>query len=300
MKDNKALIDLTGEGLIFYHVALFKGFRVAASHLGLSKSVVSSKIVSLETRLGRKLLFRSTRDVSLTPEGEIYFESCKNLFSVSQKLQLSEAGFKTGLSGAFTISAPHDFMTICLIPVLQRFQNLHPKLRFNLIATDQVMNLEKEKIDLAIRVGAEGASHLFRSSFFTVDFGFFCKPSMAPVKKSEKEILSWIQDEGAYLFRPGREKTFKLNEKNEEVRLLQKFQVHDVLSLRSLLLAGGGIGVLPLFAARDEIANGGLVQLLPSAQFKNVSYIFLSGSKRQEDPRLNAVIDFLQKESKSF
>lgn len=300
MTDNKALIELTNEGLIFYHVALLHGFRAAATHLGLSKSVVSSKISSLESRVGRKLLFRSTRDVSLTPEGEVYFETCRNLFAASQKLQLSETGFKTGLSGTFTISAPHDFMNICLIPVLQRLQSLHPKLRLNMVAADQVMNLEKNKIDLAIRVGAEGAGHLYRTSFFTANFGFYCKASLVPQKKSEKEILEWIQEEGVFVFRPGREKSFTLNNRSLDVKVQTKFQVHDVLSLKSLVLAGAGVGILPHFAAKADVEARNLVQLLPSAEFKPVNFTFLSGVKRQEDARLNAVIEFLLKESQGF
>jgi DNA-binding transcriptional LysR family regulator len=300
MADNKQLIELTEEALIFYHVALLRGFRAAAAHLGLSKSVVSSKVSSLESRLGLKLLFRSTRDVSLTPQGEIYFSNSKAMFEASQKLRLSEGGFKAGLSGVFTISAPHDFMHIRLIPALKRFQGLHPKLRFNLVAADQVMNLEKEQVDLAIRVGADGAGHLFRTPFFSVDFGFFCHPSLAPYNKTEKEVLEWVQTEGAFLFRPGREKSFKLNGRPFEVCLHNNFQVHDVLSLKSLVLAGAGIGVLPLFSVKEEIAEQKLVQLLPGAEFKQVHYIFLSGVKRQEDARLNAVIEYLLQEAKNF
>ncbi|HWU42483.1 MAG TPA: LysR family transcriptional regulator [Bdellovibrio sp.] len=296
MADNKTLIDLTGEGIVFYHVALLQGFRTAAAHLGLSKSVVSSKVLSLESRIGRKLLYRSTRDVSLTPEGEIYFEYCHGLFAATQKLQLSETEFKTDLSGTFTISAPSDFMTICLIPALQKFHPLHPKLRLNLVAADHVMNLEKSKIDLAIRVGAEGAGHLYRTNFFSVDFGFYCKTSLAPTKKSEKEILEWIQDEGVFVFRPGREKSFKLNGKNQDVKVRNKIQVHDVLSLKSLIMSGAGFGILPHFAIASEISSGDLVQLLPAAEFKQVNYIFLSGVRRQEDVRLNAIVEFLLKE----
>jgi DNA-binding transcriptional LysR family regulator len=300
MADNKDIIDLTNEALVFYHVALLHGFRAAATHLGLSKSVVSSKVATLEGRIGRKLLFRSTRDVSLTPEGEIYFESCQTLFAASQSLQLKETSLKGGLTGTFTISAPSDFMNICLVPVLQRLQLLHPKLRLNLIGSDQVMNLEKNRINLAIRVGADGASHLFRSSYFNAEFGFYCKASVAPTRKSEKEMLEWIQEEGVFVFRPSREKSFTLNQKNFDVRVQSKFQVHDVLSLKSLIHSGAGVGILPHFAVKDEVAKGELVQLLPSAEFKSVSFVFLSGVKRQDDPRLNTIIEFLQKESQNF
>jgi DNA-binding transcriptional LysR family regulator len=300
MTDNKDLIDLSSEALVFYHVALLRGFRAAAGHLGLSKSVVSTKIALLEGRIGRRLLFRSTRDVSLTPDGEVYFESCKALFGATEKLRLSEAGFKTGLSGLFTISAPHDFMTIWLVPALQRLQLRHPKLRFNLISTDQVMNLEKNKIDLAIRVGADGGNHLFRTSFFRVKFGFYARPHLPVVKKSEKEILAWMQEEGVYVFRPAREKSFLLNGHGKEVRVQTRFQVHDVLSLKSLILNNAGVGILPHFAVQRELELGELVELLPGAEIKGVQYLFLSGVPRREDPRLDAVMTFLQEEARDL
>jgi Transcriptional regulator len=298
MKDNKSIIDLSQEGIIFYHVALLRGFRAAATHLGLSKSVVSSKVSSLETRLGRRLLFRSTRDVSLTPDGEIYFQACQDLFQATQKLSVSESGLQVGLSGVFTISAPHDFMNISLIPSLAKLQARHPKLRLNLLAADQVMNLEKNKIDLAIRAGADGDAHLFRTSFMKVELGFYCRSSVVPGKMSEKETLDWLLEEGALAFRPSREKSFQLNGKTHELRMQNKFQVHDVLSLKSLIMAGGGVGILPHFAVKAEVASGELMAILPTAEFKSINFAFLSGVKRQDDARLNAVIEFLIEESK--
>lgn len=296
MTDNKGLIDLTQEAIIFYHVALFHGFRAAATHLGLSKSMVSSKVATLESRLGRKLLFRSTRDVTLTPEGEVYFESCRVLFAASQKLKLSETGIQSGLAGNFTISAPTDFMSLMLIPLLNKFQQMHPKLRFNLVSADQVMNLEKNKIDLAIRAGADGDNHLFRTPFMKVNLGLYCRPTLLAGKKSEKDYLDIIKKEGVMAFRPGRESSFQLNGKTESVQLQSRFQVHDVLSLKSLVMEGAGIGILPEFSTKNEVESGELIHILPKAQFKVIPFIFLSGSKRKEDERLNSVIEFLIKE----
>lgn len=291
MKDNKELIDLNVEGLIFYHVALLHGFRAAATHLGLSKSVVSAKIADLEKRIGRKLLFRSTRDVSLTPEGEHYFEVCKNLFQATLQLARAEDEYKAGLSGVFTISAPHDFMTLKLISMLREFQQLHPKLRLNLVSSDQLLNLEKSKVDLAIRVGADGSNHLYRSPFFDVEFGFFCQTKLLQTWSSPEDRL---RKDGVLVFRPQRDKTFSLRGKEEALVIRNQFQVSDVVSLKNLVLDGAGIGILPTFAVEKEIETGELTRVLPSAVIKGLKYIFLSGTRRQEDARLDTVIGFLQ------
>ncbi len=294
MADNRDLIDLNSEAMIFYHVALLRGFRAAASHLGLSKSVVSSKVLTFENRIGRKLLFRSTRDVRLTPEGEKLFESCKNLFHASQALSVSKDQFQSELSGLMTISAPHDFMVTKLISSLRELSNIHPKLKFNLLSSDTILNLEQSKVDLAIRVGADGAGHLFKNPFFEVDFGFYCRPG-ATRKRTAKETLEWILEEGVQVFRPSRERAFTLDGRQFDVRVKSQFQVNDVLSLKSLVLHSDVIGVLPSFAVEEEMKNGQLIRLLPEATFKSVKYVFLSGSRRQDDPRLNAVIEHLQK-----
>lgn len=293
MTDNRHIIDLNSEALIFYHVALLHGFRAAASHLALSKSVVSSKIASLETRVGRKLLYRSTRDVSLTVEGQRYFEICQQLFQATQTLAQVKEEFQSGLSGLFTISAPHDFMVLKLVPMLRKLQALHPKLKVNLVSSDNVLNLEKNKVDLAIRVGAEGASHLFRTNFFDVDFGFFCKAGLVK-KRNAEETLEWLRQEGVFVFRPARERSFMLNGREEDVRVQTQFQVNDVLSLKSLILDGAGVGILPTFAIEKEIASGELVRVLPTAEIRGVKYIFLSGTRRQDDERLSTVVEFLR------
>lgn len=294
MTDNKDLIDLNSEAMIFYHVALLRGFRAAATHLGLSKSVVSTKVLTFEKRIGRKLLFRSTRDVRLTPEGEQLFESCKNLFHASQALSLSKDQFQSGLNGLITISAPHDFMVTKLVSSLRELSTVHPKLRINLLSTDSILNLEQSKVDLAIRVGAEGAGHLYKNPFFEVEFGFYCRTN-ATKKRTAKETLEWVLEEGVQLFRPSRERSFSLDGKQYDVRVKSQFQVNDVLSLKSLILHSDAIGVLPSFAVEEEVRSGQLVRILPEAVFKSVKYVFLSGSRRQDDPRLNTIIEHLQK-----
>ena len=293
MTDNKDLIELTSEGVVFYYVALLHGFRAAATHLAISKSVISSKVAALETRIGKRLLYRSTRDVSLTPEGERYFETCKALIQAATALKNSEAEFRSELSGTFTISAPHDFMTIWLIPTLAKFQALHPKLKINLLAADQVMNLEKNKIDLAIRLGADGSGHLFKNSFCTLEFGFFCRKDLVPEKLSASETLDWLQEQGVHVFRPAREKSFRLGDESFDVRVQTKFQVHDVLSLKSLVMAGVGIGILPKFSVADEVRSGLIAEVLPLAKIKGITAAFYSGARKQDDARLEAVISFL-------
>lgn len=129
-----------------------------------------------------------------------------------------------------------------------------------------------------------------------VNLGLYCRPTLLAGKKSEKDLLDLIKKEGVMAFRPGRESSFQLNGKTESVQLQSRFQVHDVLSLKSLVMEGAGIGILPEFSTKNEVESGELIHILPKAQFKVIPFIFLSGSKRKEDERLNSVIEYLIQE----
>ena len=190
--------------------------------------------------------------------------------------------------------------SIWLIPTLTRFQVLHPKLKLNLLSSDRILNLEKGKIDLSIRFGADDGAHLIRNKFVALEFGFFCRADFLPERNTTKDLLDWIQEQGVYTFRPSREKHFKLGDIDYDVKSRHDFQVHDVLSLKSLILSGDRIGILPKFAVHKEVDSGVIKELLPNASIKGVNAVFLSGARRQDDARLNAIIEFLQSEAKGI
>lgn len=151
--------DLFTGLLPFFHAAEEKSFRRAAARLGVTPQAVSKAVIDLEARLGAKLLVRTSRAVSLTPEGARFLERCR------AAIASVEAG-REGVSQAR--KAPHGeahvtvspILARMLLPALVRLRDRYPELGFRVSVTDRILRLAEEGVDLAVRIGARESSSL--------------------------------------------------------------------------------------------------------------------------------------------
>lgn len=149
------------EGLIeFVSVAEHQGFSAAARFLGCSTSHVSRQVSRLEERLGCALLARTTRLVSLTPNGSAYYLQCKELVEgldqANEQLRLQQFQLK----GTLRVSAAGTFAEQFVVPVLIEFAQQHPELSVEMDFNSKAVNFVEEGIDFAIRYGQLADSNL--------------------------------------------------------------------------------------------------------------------------------------------
>lgn len=150
---NGAMIDHASEMAAFVRVVEANGFSAAAPALGLTPSAVSKLVTRLETRLGVRLLQRTTRALHLTQEGEIFYASARRIVSEIDALENQIAGQSSTPSGVLRVTTSLAFSTHQLAPVLSEFLARHPLVQFELLPTDRVIDMVEEGIDVAIRIG---------------------------------------------------------------------------------------------------------------------------------------------------
>src|SRR5713226_9757252 len=147
------MIDHASEMAAFVRVVDSKGFSAAAAGLGLTPSAVSKLITRLETRLGVRLLQRTTRALHLTADGEAFYEQARRIVGEIAALEAELTDRRDTPQGLLRVTTSLAFSTHQLAPLIGEFLDRYPAVQLELIPTDRVVDLVEEGVDIAIRVG---------------------------------------------------------------------------------------------------------------------------------------------------
>lgn len=276
---------------VFIEVVRAGGFAAAARRLGLPKSTISARVQSLEQRLGAQLLKRSTRQLSLTAEGRAYFEAVASAVDTLVDAEAASTAEKGVLSGKIRFTAPLEFPRDAITSALASFLNLHPYVRFEIMLTNQPLDLVAENIDLALRGGDPGGAGLIIRKVGEIAFGLFASPVYIE-RCGRPESLEDLGSHDLLLFAsPSQSRALRAADPmaGHEPRITSD----NFAFLRRLAIAGIGITALPdLFVARD-LASGRLERVLAAWTGDPSALFIVFPSRRDMTPRVKAFADHL-------
>jgi len=258
------MIDHLRQMAIFARVVDEGSFRGAAKGVGLAPSRVSEIVSDLETYLGTTLLYRTTRRVSLTNEGRIFYGR------VVDMLRSAEAGLNelNALSldpvGALRISFPAFLTAGPLSTAVADFARRHPNVAFSVVYTDHPTNLLEDGFDLNIRVGWLKDSDLMSRKLATgkrvlVAGADYADSRATPKRPSDLEEWDWIR----FYQRPDTTTLTSSTGQTEQVTGNAKIEVNSIDAVYQFAVQNMGVTILPSFLADRGIASGELVPLLP-------------------------------------
>lgn len=285
---------------IFVAVVEAGSFTGAAHTLGLTKAVVSFNIKQLEEELGVSLLTRSTRRVSATDTGERFYHRCLQLLQDAESILEDVRSDHGGLSGLLRITTTPEYGAHVVVPALAAFASRHPQLRIQHVSSSKTDDLISGRFDVAIRLG-----HLADSSHHArlID-RFAIVPVASPGylhARGEPSIRDLAQLAAAEWIAHGRLSTplsWQVTTPAGENVLFNAHRPAAIIadsasSLLAFALAGAGIAILPAWLVHDEIARGGLIQLLPDHQFPRQGIYALYPNTRHVPEKVRSFIDFL-------
>lgn len=247
-------------------------FRGCSKALGLSPSVVSHHIAQLEQKLGLTLLYRSTRKMSLTAEGERLYEASKKMLeAIEHGLDsiLPAAGNPTG---TLKVSIASILVRSGLMEKIALFCKEHPNVKLHLNFTDQIVDIIEERFDIGIRVGTHKESGLMAKKLFTFGRKLICSSSFfekqtKPKKPEDLSAWRWIGFEMLPLSRRFTNSAGKSVVVNYNANLMSD----SVEAACQLAIAGGGLSSPPDFLVERDIKDGKLVEVLPEWQMEPLS-----------------------------
>ena len=273
---------------IFVKVVQAGSFSGAARALGVPNTTVSAKVARLEKRLGVQLIQRTTRKLNITPAGRAYYERCvrglEEIETAEAELSLSAAEPR----GLLRITAPGDVAHGMLPPIVSRFMARYPRTRVEVVVANRVVDLLAEGIHLAIRAAPLRDSSLVARKFMPFSVGLWASRAYLQSKGTPKTPADL--DNHAYLVFPRfSTQTLRLADARSriEVKPAGRLAVDDPGTMRSLLLRGEGIGLLPDYLARDTP----LVRVLPKWTWMSGALSFVYPGQRFVPANVRTFID---------
>jgi DNA-binding transcriptional LysR family regulator len=267
----------------------------AAEQLGVAKSGVSRRLVELETRLGMRLLNRTTRRSSLTEAGKAFFEGAVKLIGDVEELNARTADSDASLEGTLRLAAPLSFGLCHLSPAIDVFMREHPELKFNIDFSDRQIDLVEQGVDLAIRIADLEDSSLQARRICPVRMLFCASPAYLaqhgmpgePSDLEHHQVLQYDVGGGSLL------RLIDSKGKEQAVRTRPRMVANNGDFLRDLAVSGHGIILTPSFIAWQAIAAGGLVPVLPKYRTPQHSAYAVYPPTRYLSQRVRSFIDFL-------
>ncbi|NML16371.1 LysR family transcriptional regulator [Azohydromonas caseinilytica] len=255
----------------FAETARHGSFAAAARALGTVPSTLAKAVARLETELGVRLFHRTTRQVTLTPDGERLYAHCQRLLAEVEELQAQAAGTRSEPSGTLRVDLPIFYGKHVVMPVLARLVQRHPALRLDVRLHDAYVDLVQEGIDLAVRVGRLDDSSLVARRIDQQRLVLCASPAYLAARGAPSDAAA-LAAHAAIAFRmpsSGRHRPWQFLDNGQAVEMPPPnvvARINDGEGMVEAARLGLGLCQVPDYMAAAALARGDLVELLPGCR----------------------------------
>ncbi len=291
-------MDVLKRMAIFARVVELGAFNRAASELGLTTSSISQHVRALESELGIMLLHRSTRKLSLTEAGRVYYEECANVVHAAARAQQKVAELRDEPAGELRLAAPSELAHQHLVPALCKFISAHPRLAIRFELGDEKVDLIEHRVDLAVRIGEPEDSRLVARRIAWFDEVICASPEYlarvaTPTTPQALADLDWL------IFTPLGEPAFVQlrDERGNELRLRVhgRLMTNQAQTLKALALDGHGVARLLRADVEKELASGRLIPLLPAWRLAGFGVYAITARRDAQPLKITRCIEHLRR-----
>lgn len=288
-------MDSLGSLNAFVQAADARSFTVAGRQLGVSSSAIGKAVARLEERLGVRLFHRSTRTITLTPEGSLFLERCRRIFCEIEAAELELAQTQGAPRGRLRVSMP--IVGMLMMPTLSAFMRAYPDIELDLDFSDRLVDVIDEGFDGVVRAGEVSDSRLMARVLGTFRLTLVCSPDYlarrgAPRKPEDLKTHACLHHRFAT---NGKLERWPLRRGRKELELPTTAVVNTIEPLIFMAEQGLGITCLPDFAIRGQLADGSLVTVLEQHTQHQGTFRMLWPSSRYLSPKLRVFVDFMAK-----
>jgi DNA-binding transcriptional LysR family regulator len=289
-------MDRFQEMKVFVAVVDNGSFVRAADALNSSKAAVSRLLADLERRLGARLLNRTTRRLSLTDDGKMFYARCTELLNALEEAE-SELNTRTGeAAGHLRVTAPVTFGNNLLAPLWGDFLAQHPKVSLDVNLSDRTADLVEEGLDLAVRIARAPHPVFIARKLASTRMVLCASPEYLakngtpskPQDLAEHEVVSYTywssRDEWEFK---------RADAEVETVKTRPRMHANSGDTCVAAALKHRGIVMQPDFLLYEALRSGALVRLLPDYEAVELGIYAVYASRRQLPLKLRYLIDFL-------
>lgn len=272
-------------------------FARAAEDLGVSSALLSRELRLLEDSLGTTLITRTTRSMSLTQAGRVYYDEAKGILDAVHRVEDRIRESARAVVGHLRINAPSSFGQLVIGPMLPAFFRRYPDLRVSLTLDDRVVDMVEGGFDLTLRIRSTLKDSTLRARRIgAVQVGIFAAPAYlaergAPTTPEDiagHDVVGYLLSEHLTSW------DLRGPDGACTVAVDPWARVSSSFVLRDLLIAGCGLGTLPDFISRAPEASGALTRVLPGFELPPREIWAISAAGPSKDVRISAFLDHLE------
>jgi DNA-binding transcriptional LysR family regulator len=280
---------------VFATVVEAASFTGAGDRLDMSKAMVSKYVAVLEDHLGTRLLNRTTRRLSLTESGQVYYERCLQIIADVAEAEQAAGQLTAIPRGTLKIAMPVSFGTIKIGPLITEYVWQYPEVKLDIALADRKVDLIEEGFDLAIRIGSLPESGLIARKL-AIDRTAICaapaylKQHGTPRKPEDLRRHACLN----YTYATNGDEWYLKNDSEELfVPTSGPIRVNNGDMLRLAALSGGGIIWQPRFIVEDDLRTGRLVEVLTNYSTVELGIYAIYPSRKHLSAKVRTFVDFL-------
>jgi len=282
----------------FVQAAEMRSYSEAARHLGVSASAVGKSVCRLETRLGVRLLHRSTRSITLTAEGAVFLERCRRILCELESAELELSETRQAPQGRLRISLP--LVGMLVMPALTAFMHRYPAIELDVDFSDRLVDVINEGFDIVMRTGEPTDSRLVSRPVGNYRLLLVAAPGYLASRGTPRGPAD-LQHHACLQHRfPSTGKLepwpLKRDAGMPEWTVPASMVCNTSAALLDVAVAGLGIACLPDFLVRPALQRGELVSVLDAHVEHQGTFRLLWASSKHLAPKLRVFIDFMGEE----
>ena len=280
----------------FINVVESGSFSESARRLGLSQPSVSRQVNALESQLGVRLLQRTTRSLSLTEAGQVYYEKAKHIQRAVTEASQAISGFKDSPSGLLRISVPHTWAEAKIVPHLGEFLSLYPEIKLDIQCNDHIQDMVEERLDLVIRVGRANDSSYIAIPFSKVKIILCASPEYFEQEGRPKTIAD-LNNHNFITYDKFNKLVLSKEGDQQEIPMRGPLSMNTVAGIISAAKQGIGLIAVPDLLLNKDLKKHLLIQIMPDYHIDikglAVEQAFAMYSSRKHMPaKVRAFLDF--------
>lgn len=280
--------------MVFVKVVESGSFTKAAEVLNQPKSRLSRRLAALEKSLETQLLYRTTRQMQLTEAGKEYYRKCAPLLQNLQEANTTLTSKSEQLSGTIRVTAPEDFGKMILSHLIDEFLKIHPKVRFDVVLAGAYLDLVKESIDVAVRIGSLKDASLKSKKVLELSSIVVASPAFLE-KHGTVSRPEQLREVPCLSFTFMRKGLWRLLREKHEVRIKTEGSViaNSPEFMYHFALLGRGAALLPPFLCEEALKDGRLVHILKGWASPSVPIHLLTPAQKETSLRTKLFMGFV-------
>lgn len=291
------MIDQMAGLSAFLQAAETRSFVAAGRQLGVSASAIGKAVARLEERLGVRLFHRSTRSITLTPEGSLFRDRCRKILCEIEAAELELSQTRQAPRGKLRVSLP--LIGMLMMPAVMAFMRAYPEIELDLDFTDRLVDVIDEGFDAVIRTGEAQDSRLMTRKLGTFSHRIVASPDYLAARGTPLNPEDLAQHACHHHRFPSTGKLERWPLRRDGSEIVIELPVTSVASTLEpqiyLAEEGFGLACLPLFAVRRQLERGTLVSVLDAYIADVGAFHILWPASRHTSPKIAVFVAFMAK-----